>query len=83
MRKILIAIAAGTALTAVGATAFAAQPSTSTGDELFAKANTTTVAAETAEPLKGVDLKKIRLGDDESEHGIDSEHGEHGEGMDD
>ena len=86
MRRTLIAILAVTSLTAVGATAFAAQPSTKAGDDLFLKANSTPVVAEKAQPLKGVDLKKIRLGDDDSDHGLSGEHGEHGEmgeGMDD
>ncbi len=82
MRNILIAVVTAASLTAVGAAAFAAQPS-STTDELFAKANTTPSVAEKAEPLKNVDIKKIRLGDDGAEHGLSGEHGEAGEGMDD
>ena len=79
MHKTLIAIVTVAALTAVGATAFAAQPA-STGDELFLKANSTSAVAEKAEPLKGVNIKKIRLGDDGGEHGLS---GETSEGMDD
>ena len=82
MRKILIAVIAVTSLTAVGATAFAAQPA-STTDDLFAKTNTTPSVAEKAEPLKGVDIKKIKLGDDGAEHGLSGEASEAGEGMDD
>ena len=59
MHKTLIAIVTVTALTAVGATAFAAQPSKTSSDELFLKANSTSAVAEKAEPLKGVDIKKI------------------------
>ena len=66
MHKTLIAIVTVTALTAVGATAFAAQPSKATGDELFLKANSTSAVAEKAEPLKGVNIKKIAIGDDNS-----------------
>jgi uncharacterized protein YxeA len=84
MRKTLIAIIAVTSLTAVGATAFAAQPTATKGDDLFIKANSTSTAvAEKAEPLKGVDMKKIALDDNGSEHGLKGEHGEMGEGMDD
>ncbi len=81
MRKTLIAIIAVTSLVAVGASAFAAQPTKATGDELFAKASSQPTVAEKAEPLKGVDIKKIRLGDDD--HGVNGEHREMGEGMDD
>ena len=86
MRKTLIAIIAVTSLTAAGATAFAAAPTTSKTDDLFSKVDNTQVAAEKAEPLKGVNIKKLNLGDDESEHGLSGERGEHGEmgeGMDD
>ena len=83
MRKTLIAIIAVTSITAVGATAFAASPSTSKTDDLFLKANSTSTVAEKAEPLKGVDIKKIRLGDDDSDHGVGGEHSESHEGMDD
>ncbi len=82
MHKTLIAIVTVTALTAVGATAFAAQPTKATGDDLFLKANGTSAVAEKAEPLKGVNIKKIAIGDD-SDHGLRGEHGEMGEGMDD
>lgn len=83
MRKTLIVLIAATPLVAMGAYAFAAQPA-STGDELFAAAPTAQLStAEKAEPLKGVDVKKIRLGDDDSDHGVRGEHGEMGEGMDD
>ena len=83
MHKTLIAIVTVTALTAVGATAFAAQPSKTSGDELFLKANSTSAVAEKAEPLKGVDIKKIAIGDDGAEHGLRGERSEMGEGMDD
>ena len=83
MRKTLIAIIAVTSFTAVGAAAFAAQPTTAKTDDLFVKANSTATVAEKAESLKGVDIKKLTLGDDESEHGVRSEHGEMGEGIDD
>ena len=83
MRKTLIAIIAVTSLTAVGATAFAAQPSAGAADDLFVKAAGTSVTAEKAEPLKGVNIKKLALEDDASEHGLKGEHGEMGEGMDD
>ncbi len=83
MRKTLIVLIAATPLVALGATAFAAQ-STSTADDLFIKANSTSVAAEKAEPLKAVNIKKIRLGDDDGmEHGVRAEGSEMGEGMDD
>jgi hypothetical protein len=81
MRKALIALIAATPLVAVGAYAFAAQPA-STGDDLFTKAGSQPpVATATAEPLKALAGKTIRLGDD-----MDSERGEHaemGEGLDD
>ncbi len=83
MRKTLIAIIAITSLTAVGATAFAASPASTKGDDLFLKADSTATVAEKAEPLKGVDVKKLTLGDDSDSHGIRGEHGEMGEGMDD
>jgi hypothetical protein len=83
MRKTLIAIIAVTPLVAVGAAAFAAQPSTATGDDLFVKSTSQVSAAEKAEPLKGVDVKSIALDDRDSEHGVRGEHGETGEGMDD
>ena len=82
MRKTLIAIAAAAPLVAVAAYAFAAQPAT-TGDDLFAKANTQASASGAVEPLKA-NVKSIRLGDDmDSEHGERGEHGEMGEGLDD
>ncbi len=84
MRKTLIALVAVTPLVALGATAFAAQPAATTGDELFVKAGSQSTVAEKAEPLKGVDIKKIRLGDDNGiEHGVRAEGSEMGEGMDD
>jgi hypothetical protein len=78
MRKTLIALIAVTPIVALGATAFAAQPSKATGDDLFIKANSTTSVAEKAEPLKGVNLKSIKLDDRDG-----SEQGEMGEGIDD
>lgn len=86
MRKTLIAIIAVTPLIAIGASAFAAQPAATAGDDLFAKAGTQLSAAEKAEPLKGVNVKSIAGDDRDSEHGTLGERGEHGEmgeGMDD
>jgi hypothetical protein len=81
MRKTLIAIIAAAPLVAVGASAYAASSTTTKTDDLFSKVDNTPVAAEKAEPLKGVNIKKLSLDDRDSEHGI--EHGEMGEGMDD
>ncbi len=84
MRKTLIAVIAAAPLVALGAAAFAAQPTTaSKNDDLFVKASSTASAAEKAEPLKGVNIKSIARGDDGQEHGLKGEHGEMGEGMDD
>ena len=82
MRRTLIALVAAAPLAALGVTAFAAQPSTATKDDLFLKADSSApAAAEKAEPLKGVNIKSIRLDDDA--HDLNNEHGESGEGMDD
>ena len=82
MRRTLIALVAAAPLAALGVTAFAAQPTTGSQDDLFLKADSAAPAAtEKAEPLKGVNIKSIRLDDDS--HGLNGEHGESGEGMDD
>jgi len=77
MRRTIIALIAATPLVAVGAYAFAAQPSTTaTGDDLFrATAASSAGVAEKAEPLKALKGKTIRLGDDQR--------GEVGEGVED
>ena len=82
MRRTLIALIAAAPLAALGVTAFAAQPTSGTKDDLFLKADGAAPAAtEKAEPLKGVNIKSLRLEDDS--HGLNGEHGESGEGMDD
>ena len=83
MRRTLIAAVVAAPVIALGAAAFAAQAGTATkADDLFLKADSAAPAAtEKAEPLKGVNIKSLRLDDDSD--GLAGEHGESGEGMDD
>lgn len=79
MRSTLITVVTVASIVAVGAAAFAAETGTATkGDELFVKANSATAATEKAEPLKGVNIKSLRLDDE-----LGDEQGESDEGMDD
>ena len=85
MRKTLIVLATATPLLAIGAYAFAAQPAAPAGDDLFTKATTQASVAEKAEPLKAINVKSLKLGDDmdRAEGNERGEHGEMGEGIDD